>query len=115
LAGRWLKTTTANQDFADLTNLLDISKLASALTPSGALTKGAPTTFNKVAVVPLHDTGAKGGTLYVAATGKPYMIAVRGGGTEPGTVTFSQYGTAKVPSPPAGAINLSQLQQSAAS
>ena len=35
LAGRWIKTTTANQDFADLANLMDISKLASALPPRG--------------------------------------------------------------------------------
>ena len=65
--------------------------------------------------MPLRDTGANQGTLYVASTGKPYMIAVHGGDTQSGTVTFSQYGTAKVPSPPSGAIDLSQLQNSASS
>lgn len=57
--------------------------------------------------------GGNQGTLYVASTGKPYIIGVRGGDAASGMVTFSQYGTAQVPSPPSGAVDLSQLQQSA--
>ena len=63
-------------------------------------------------VIPLVDS--KGGTLYVAATGPAYILKiVNSGGSASGgkgSVTFDQYGSAKVPSVPSGAVDLSKLQ-----
>lgn len=73
LAGKWLQTTTADQNFADLAKIVDLTQLAENATPTGTLTKGQLTTFNGTSVVPLTDSGPDSGTLYVAATGKPVI------------------------------------------
>jgi hypothetical protein len=44
--------------------------------------------------------------VYVATTGKPYIIRVSGGGT---TLTFSNYNRPVNPSVPANSINISSL------
>src|SRR6202042_1384840 len=70
LANKWLQTTIANSDFADIANLLDLSKLTASLKPTGTLTKGSITTFHGQSAIPLTDSG-NGGTLYVASDGTP--------------------------------------------
>lgn len=112
LAGKWLQTTSGNKDFGALTNLVDITMLVGALSPSGNFTKGAVTTVNGTSVVPLVDQGSSHGTLDVAATGQPVFERIMSGGGKNGGVAFSQYGSAAIPPVPAGAINLDQLQQS---
>lgn len=112
LAGKWLQTTTANPDFTDLVSLLDVSKLVSALSSHGTLVRGSATTFHGASAVPLTDNGGNKGTLFVAATGKPYILGVTGGGAKKGTIIFDQYGSAQAPPAPANAINLDKLQQS---
>lgn len=109
LANKWLKTTTNNQSFNEFATLLDISKLVSNLTASGKLVKGSATVVDGVKVVPITDTGSDGGTLFVALTGSPYIIAVRGPTAGAGSIHFGGYGSAKVPTRPAGAIDLSGL------
>ena len=109
LAINWLKTTTNNQTYNEFATLLDISKLVSNLTASGKLVKGPATVVDGVKVVPITDTGSGGGTLYVALTGSPYIVAVRGPTAGSGSIHFGAYNSAKVPAPPAGAIDLSGL------
>ena len=109
LADKWLKTTTNNQSFNEFTTLLDISKLVSNLTSSGKLVKGSATVVDGVKVMPITDTGSDGGTLYVALTGSPYIVAVRGPTAGSGSIHFGAYNSAKVPAPPAKAIDLSGL------
>ena len=112
LAGKWLQTPTSGQ-FADLAKIADLTELAQNITPTGPLTKGRLTTVNGISVIPLTDSGAKGGTLYVAATGKPVIEVLKSNGTtNSGSVTFDQYGKATVPAVPAGAVSLAQLEQS---
>lgn len=110
LADRWISTSLSNRDFADVTALFDISKFTQLMNPVGQLSVGKVTTRNGVSVIPLNDSA--GGTLYVAAKGPPYMIAVVGGGGESGELTFSEHGTAKVPSEPTEALDIDQLQSS---
>ncbi|MDQ6948945.1 MAG: hypothetical protein M3256_22465, partial [Actinomycetota bacterium] len=113
LAGKWLQTTTVNQNFADLAKIVDLTQLANNLTPTGTLTKGQLTTFGGISVVPLKDSGPKGGILYVASTGKPVIEGLMSNGpTNSGTVTFDQYGKASIPAVPPGAVSLAQLEQS---
>jgi hypothetical protein len=50
------------------------------------------------------------GTLYVATTGKPFIVKLQAKGSSgSGQVTFSHYNRPVRPSKPAGAINLQQL------
>ncbi|MDQ6782777.1 MAG: hypothetical protein M3063_04915 [Actinomycetota bacterium] len=112
LAGRWLQTTAANKNFTELGRLVDITKLVDALKPSGALSTGKLTTFNGVSVVPVIDSRSSGNrTVFVAATGKPVIEGVDGGGDHSGSLTFDQYGKGRVPGVPAGAVSLDKLQQ----
>jgi predicted small secreted protein len=113
LAGKWIKTSTDNQGFGALADILDISKFVSQFSRSGTLTKGKVTSLAGVRVVPVTDHQANGGILYVAATGTPYIVAVRATGSTQGTVYFDQYNTAKLPPDPSGAIDLSALGGSA--
>jgi len=110
---KWIQTTTANKDFADLANLVDISKLVDGFTPTGTVTKKPVTKFNGTTVLPLLDSGGNQGTLFVAATGKPVIVGVTNNSAgNAGSIVFNGYGSATAPSPPSGAINLDQLQQS---
>ena len=109
-AGKWLQTTTADQNFGSLAGLLDTTTLTQSITAAGTVTKGAVTTFRGRKAVPLK--GGNNGTLYVAATGSPYILGLVGTGPKKGSqVLFTQYGTAKVPSAPSNSVSLSQLQQ----
>lgn len=108
VAGRWLRTTTANQSFASLAELFSVSALVRSFTPSGQLARGATTTFAGQRAVPLLDRGSDGGTMYVAATGKPYILGLSGAGAQ-GHITFDRYGASSLPAPPATSTDLSSL------
>ena len=69
--------------------LTDIAKLFNAILGShGTLSKGAMTTVNGQPAIAVVDT-SKGGTLYVATTGKPYPLELEGP-RKTGTITFDQ-------------------------
>jgi hypothetical protein len=110
LANRWLKTTTGNHDFSDFPKLLDLPQVVANLKASGKVVKQGTTKIDGRQVVALKDTGPDSGTLYVATTGPPYIVAVTGGGTNSGTLHFSGYGSAQPPGVPAGAIDLDSLE-----
>ena len=59
--------------------------------------------------MPLKDT-TKGGTLYVAATGKPFPLQITKEGKESGKVTFSRWDQPVTLTAPSGAIDISKLQ-----
>jgi hypothetical protein len=58
-------------------------------------------------VVAIEDT-SRHGRLYVAATGKPYPVAISGGAGQ-GTVTFDRWDKSVSIRAPKGAIDLSKL------
>lgn len=110
-ANRWLQTSSAsgaaNQSIGGVfASLLDITKLPGSFAFGGVPTKQAVTTFHGTSVIPVTDPQS-GGTLYAAATGKPYIIAVKGSRASGGaTLTFTDYGQAKVPSAPPNPVPL---------
>jgi hypothetical protein len=107
LAGKWLQTTTADEKFGSFTKLLDTSTMTQSTT---TVTKGPVTTFKKHPAIPLHQADGNG-TLYVAATGTPYILGIDGSGDSQGQIVFSQFGTAKAPAAPRSSISIDQLQQ----
>ncbi|MDQ6782017.1 MAG: hypothetical protein M3063_00925 [Actinomycetota bacterium] len=104
-ANRWLQTTSTDSKFTGLSQLLDITKLPQDFAFRGVPTKQSATTFAGVAVVPVFDP-TSGGTLYVAATGRPYIIGIKGATSGGSQLTFDHYGSAKVPPAPANPIML---------
>jgi hypothetical protein len=108
LAGKWLRTT-ATGNFASLGAFTNMRRLfTQAFSQYGTLAKGQTTTINGQNVVAVRDT-TKGGTLFVATTGKPYPVEIRKGGADGGQVVFDQYNQPVTLSAPANAIDASKF------
>jgi hypothetical protein len=113
-AGKWLQTTTANEDFASFSSLFDVSAMMQSTSTEGPLTKGPVASYRGTKAIPLKSE-TKGSVAYVAATGQPYVLGMVGTGAKRGEIVLSEFGTAKVPKAPSHSIDLSQLEQQAGS
>lgn len=115
LQGKWLKAPSTDANFASLSQLTDLRQLVDqTLTNHGSLKKSATTTIDGQKVVGITDT-TKGGTLYIATTGKPYPVEIAktgssGGG---GKITFDRWNSPVTLAAPANAIDVAQLQSGA--
>ena len=108
--GKWLKAP-ASGSFASVALLTNVHKLFNQLLSShGTLAKGATTTVDGQKVVAIKDT-TKGGTLYVATTGKPYPVEIVKTGAQGGRVVFDHFNNSVSLTAPANAIDISQLQK----
>lgn len=102
LGGKYLKTTTADANMADVSKLCNVAKLSSSMlkTSTGKVTKGKVTTIDGQSALTLKDS-AKGGTLYVTDTSSPRILQVTNPSkSDGGTLKFS-YGPVTVTPPPA--------------
>lgn len=107
--GKWLRGSATGQlgSVAELTDLQSLfNKL---LSTHGSLAKGPTSTIDGQKVVAVKDT-TKGGTLYVATTGKPYPIKVSKTGQQRGHVIFDRYNESVSLSAPANSIDISKLR-----
>jgi hypothetical protein len=112
LQGKWLKAPANSGELASLASLTDLSKLIdTALASHGTLAKGSTATVEGQQAIGIKDT-SKGGTLYVATTGKPYPLEIAKGGKESGKVVLDHWDKPVSLSAPAGAIDISKLQGS---
>jgi hypothetical protein len=110
LQGRWLKAPSSTPEFASISSITDLHRLVDAtLSSHGALVKTATTTLSGVKVVGVSDQ-SKGGTLYVATTGKPYPVEIVKGGTGGGTVSFGRWNESVSITVPPNAIDITQLR-----
>jgi hypothetical protein len=110
LQGRWLKAPANSGELASLASLTDLSKLIdTALANHGTLAKGAKATIAGQPAIAINDT-SKGGTLYVATTGKPYPLEITKSGKESGKVVLDRWDKPVTLSAPSGAIDISKLQ-----
>ncbi|HEX5586421.1 MAG TPA: hypothetical protein VFZ17_03885, partial [Acidimicrobiia bacterium] len=112
-AGRWVRMSTTNDEFGGMANLFEISTFVSETGDLSSVTKRPVTTFHGARAIPLYDS-VKQSTVYVAATGAPYVLGMTSNGASTGSVVFSQYGSAKVPPAPAHSVDLSALEQAPA-
>src|SRR3954447_4099283 len=112
LQGKWLKAPADSGELASLAELTDLGKLLdTALAGHGSnVTKGGTTTIAGQKAVELKDD-TKGGTLYVAATGKPYPLQITKTGSESGKVVFNRWDQPVTLQAPATAIDISALQK----
>jgi hypothetical protein len=106
LDGKWLKTPASGQ-FASIAQLTDIHQLfGQLLKPHGKLKTGAVSTVAGHKVVALTSGE---GTLYVAATGKPYPIELVKPGSNGGHLSFDQFDEPISVTAPTGTVNLPGL------
>jgi hypothetical protein len=109
LQGRWLKAPAGTPELAPIAALTDLGKLiGSALASRGPLTSGGVTTVYGQKVVAVDDV-SQGGTVYVAATGKPYPLEVVKDGGRGGTVVFERWNEPVTLVAPTDAIDLTKL------
>jgi hypothetical protein len=110
--GKWLKASSTDGSFASFGQLTSIKSLIGSLPHGhGTLTKGSTSTLAGQPAIAV--TSSKGGTMYVATTGKPYPLQVsKTSGSQSGKVTFSDYDKPFTITAPANSINIDQLQNS---
>jgi len=105
LAGRWI-TGFSGQDLKGISRLTNLDDLLGSLNQSGKITKGRETTFNGRSVIEL--TSSDGGVGYVAATGSPYLLEIKGPPGQ-GKIVFNEFDTARLPRVPTNAIDFTQI------
>ncbi len=107
LGGRWLKAPAHRGDFSWIPSLMSLRDLVTtALATHGTLSRAAAKTIAGERTAAVSD-GARGGTLYVAATGDPYPLELV---TPRGTLTFNRWNRPVTLAVPANAVNISRLQ-----
>jgi hypothetical protein len=110
LQGKWLKAPSSDADFASLSQLTDLRQLVDqTLASHGTLTTSGTTTVDGQKVVGVTDK-TKGGTLYIATTGKPYPVEISKGGSGGGKITFDRWNGTVALAAPKNAIDIAQLQ-----
>lgn len=110
LAGKWLKISTSTPEFASFGSLTNMRKLLdTVLVGHGTLQKGSTTTVGSQQAIAVNDT-TRGGTLYVATTGKPYPLQISKTGSEAGNITFDHWDETVTITPPSSSVNLSELK-----
>jgi hypothetical protein len=107
-AGRWLKASASASNVAGFARLTDINQFfKGAVQSHGTLVKKGTKTFDRRQVIAIVDTGQGGGTLYVAAQGKPYPVALLGGtAAAKGTIRFADWNANVSVTAPTGAVPL---------
>ena len=110
LHGRWLKASVTNPRFRSLLPLTSVGLLLGKVSSShGKLVNDGEATYKGADVVAVRDL-SDNSKLYVAATGKPYPVAIVGGKQGlSGTVTFGDWNAHVSLSAPSGAIDISKL------
>jgi hypothetical protein len=110
LHGKWLKGPATRGRFRSLGLLTSLSALFAGISAHhGKLANDGKTTYKGQQVVAIRDT-SDNSKLYVAATGKPYPVAIVGGRNgQSGAITFDDWNKSVSLSTPSGAIDLSQF------
>jgi hypothetical protein len=108
--GRWIKASTNSKRFRSFAPLASVAGLFGEISAHhGKLVNDGKTTYKGQPVVAIRDT-SDNSKLYVAATGKPYPVAIVGGQkSQSGAVAFDDWNKPVSLSAPSGAIDVSQF------
>jgi len=108
--GKWIKAPTTSKQFRPFAALASVSGIFAEIgAHHGRLVNDGKTTFKGQPVVVIRDA-SDNSKLYVAATGKPYPVALVGGkGSQTGAVTFSDWNESVSLSAPSGALDVSNF------
>jgi hypothetical protein len=101
MGGQWIEVPDSTAGFGSKFGLSSFTDSLSS--NEGSLTAGTTSTIGGQGVVSVHSS--TGGTLYVATSGTPYPVEIVGAGVTSGTgtITFTQWNQAAVPTAPKGA------------
>ncbi len=110
LHGKWLEGSATSGKLAELGGLTSSGAIFGSISSShGKLVNEGAKTYQGQSVVAIKDA-TKGGILYVAATGKPYPVAIVGTKKgQVGAITFGNWNAPVSVSAPKNAIDISQF------
>jgi hypothetical protein len=110
LHDKWLKVPTSQSQFRSLGQLTSIDAIFNEVgSHHGTLVNDGQATYNGQQVVEIRDRSDKS-KLYVAATGKPYPVAIVGQKrNKSGTVAFDSWNESVTLTAPKGAIDISKF------
>jgi hypothetical protein len=110
LHNKWIKASATKGRLRSLAPLTSLGALfAGVSSHHGKLVNDGDTTYKGQDVVAIQDT-SDNSKLYVAATGKPYPVAIVGGKQgRSGAITFDDWNKSVSLSAPGGAIPISSL------
>jgi hypothetical protein len=109
LHGKWLKAPATHGRLKSLAPLTSLGALFAGISAHhGKLANDGKSTYRGQPVVVIRDT-SDNSKLYVAATGKPYPVALVGGkGGQTGSITFGDWNKPVSLSAPSGALDISR-------
>ncbi|HTZ65547.1 MAG TPA: hypothetical protein VMB51_15695 [Solirubrobacteraceae bacterium] len=112
-AGTWIVAPASGGQLSQLAQLVDQTDEFDRIEANAASpTKGPTTTVDGQPAIELKLARKLGTTsLYVATTGKPYPIEIARQGGQAGDTTFSGWNRQASVDPPAGAVQLGQLER----
>jgi hypothetical protein len=94
LGSQWVAVSSGDTDYSGIAALFDAQQITGQFlsTSSGTFTKGKTSTVNGQPVIAVvNKAGSTVNTIYVATTGKPYLVKLSSPGSNGGTLTFSSY------------------------
>jgi hypothetical protein len=108
--GKWVKASATSQRFRSVAPLASVAGLFAEISANhGKLVNDGKTTYKGQAVVAVRDT-SDNSKLYVAATGKPYPVAIVGGKkSQSGAIEFDDWNKPVSLTAPSGAVDISQF------
>jgi hypothetical protein len=104
-SNRWLTVPTSSSQITPFVRLTDIDQLfGGTISSHDKIEKAGTTTYKGRKVIALKEQASSGGTLYIAASGAPYPVAIvsPNAGSE-GSVGFDQWNKTVAISAPKGA------------
>lgn len=107
MGSRWAKLSATDKDFAELFKITDPSQL---LKPKGEVSKGETKQVPGGTAVGVVESGADGGTLWVATTGEPYPLFLEGPAGK-GHLTFTSFGASFPDIAPPGQSDIVDLDK----
>jgi hypothetical protein len=110
LHGKWIKAPATHGRLRSLAQLTSLDALFAGISSHhGKLANDGKTTYKGQQVVAIRDV-SDNSKLYVAATGKPYPVAIVGGKKgESGAIAFDEWNNDVSLSPPSDALDISQF------
>ena len=108
VADKWIKTSATNPLFAGFAAIANSKSFFDLTSNHGTFTNKGATTYKGQSVVAINGTTQ--GTLYVAATGTAYPVAIVKTGAGAGaSITFDNWNQSVTLTAPSGAIDFSHL------
>lgn len=109
LGTQWVAASSTDSNYAGIANLFQAQQITGQFLSTAKTTyaKGKTSTVNGQAVIALvSKSGGTVNTIYVATTGKPYVVKITSPGGNGGTLNFTNYNKPVNPTAPPNPISV---------